>query len=379
MIPYGRQFLDDDDKAAVLAVLEGDFLTQGPLVPQFEQAVARYCGAGHAVAVNSATSALHLACLALGLSPGDRLWTSAISFVASANCGRYCGADVDFVDVEPHTGNLCLQALADKLRQAAQQNTLPKVLVVVHLAGQSVDMTALAALTSPYQIAIVEDASHAIGGQDGRHAVGACRYSDITVFSFHPVKPMTSGEGGMAVTNSLALATRIARLRSHGITRDPTELPDPVDGDWYYAMIELGFNYRMTDIHAALGLSQLGKLNHFMAQRQALASRYDTALPAPWRPLQINRPEHCAYHLYVIQWPGCSLADKAARFHRLREQGIGVNLHYIPIPNQPYYKALGQQPNHYPGAQQYYRESLTLPLFTTMSEQQQQQVLEALA
>ncbi|WKE66735.1 UDP-4-amino-4,6-dideoxy-N-acetyl-beta-L-altrosamine transaminase [Gallaecimonas kandeliae] len=378
MIPYGRQSISQDDLDAVIEVLQSDFLTQGPMVPRFEAALAEACGAGFAVASNSATSSLHLACLALDLGPGDRLWTSAVSFVASANCGRYCGADVDFVDINPLTGNLCLEALAQKLKTASQSGTLPKVLVVVHLAGQSLDMAAVVALTKPYGIKLVEDASHAIGAWDGSHKVGSCAHSNICVFSFHPVKPITSGEGGAALTNDPTLAERMALLRSHGITRDPMEMPAPPDGDWYYAMLELGFNYRMTDLHAALGLSQLKKLPDLMARRQRLAAQYDKALPAPWRPLRIARPEHCAYHLYVAQLPGISLGDKAALFHSLREKGIGVNLHYIPIPNQPYYQALGQRPGDYPGAQQYYRESLTLPLFADMTDEQLKAVLEAL-
>lgn len=378
MIPYGRQHIDNDDIQAVLEVLNSDFLTQGPLVPRFEQAIAQFCGANYAVAVNSATSALHLACLALELGPGDRLWTSAISFVASANCGRYCASEVDFVDVDPLTGNLCLTALSAKLGEAERQGTLPKVLVVVHLAGQSVDMAALAALTRPYGIRIIEDASHALGAYDGADKVGQCRHSDICVFSFHPVKPITSGEGGMAVTPNPVLAERISSLRSHGITRDVQKMPSAPDGDWYYAMTELGFNYRLTDIGAALGLSQLHKLPGFMAKRQALAANYDKALPAPWQPLAINAPAHCAYHLYVARYPGISLSQKAEKFSTLRAAGIGVNLHYIPIPNQPYYQNLGQNPAHYPGAQQYYREALTLPLFVDMTDVQQQQVLNAL-
>ncbi|WP_341501704.1 UDP-4-amino-4,6-dideoxy-N-acetyl-beta-L-altrosamine transaminase [Gallaecimonas sp. GXIMD4217] len=378
MIPYGRQCLDQDDIQAVVEVLSSDFLTQGPAVPEFERAVARYCGAAHAVACSSATSALHLACLALGLGQGDRLWTSAISFVASANCGRYCGAEVDFVDVDPRSGNISVQALADKLADAERDGTLPKVLVAVHLAGQSCDMAAIAELASRYGFRVIEDASHALGGRHAGQPIGNCRHSDITVFSFHPVKPITAGEGGMAVTQDETLAGRMALLRSHGISREPQQMTAEPDGPWAYAQVELGFNYRLSDLHAALGLSQLAKLDAFSERRRQLAARYDAALPAPWRPLAIAEPADCAYHLYVAQRPVADLTEKRRIYDGLCRAGVQSNVHYIPIPSQPYYQALGQDMNRYPGAWRYYLDSFTLPLFVTLGDQQQRQVLDAL-
>ncbi len=378
-IPYGRQSLSEQDVAAVCSVLRSDFLTQGPQVPAFEQAAARYCGAHHAVAVNSGTSALHIACLSLGLEPGDTLWTSPITFVASANCGLYCGARVDFVDIDPQTGNMSLSALKVKLQQAETENRRPKIVIPVHLGGQPCDMQAIRALSEQYRFKIIEDASHALGARYQHQPVGSCRYSDITVFSFHPVKIITTGEGGMALTHDAALAQKMARLRSHGITRDAAQMTRMPDGPWYYEQIELGWNYRMTDLQAALGLSQLPRLDEFVARRRQLAQRYDTALAG----LPLTRPwQHpdglSAWHLYVIRLKREALRVTHRQvFEALRAQGIGVNLHYIPIHTQPYYRRQGFAPGMFPEAEAYYQEAITLPLFPDLTEGQQDIVVEA--
>lgn len=380
MIPYGRQDITQTDIDAVVGVLQSDFLTQGPMVPRFEQSVAQHVGATHALAVNSATSALHIACLALGLGPGDRLWTTPITFVASANCALYCGADVDFVDIDPHTYNLCPQALALKLEQAEREGTLPKVVVPVHLCGQPCDMQAIHALSQRYGFKIIEDASHAIGGKYQGEFIGNSRYSDITVFSFHPVKIITTAEGGMALTNDEALANKMALLRSHGITRDPAQMTREADGPWYYQQIDLGFNYRMTELQAALGVTQMERLDQYVARRHQLARRYDdllTGLPvtAPWQ----HADSYSGLHLYVIRLQ----LDMIQRTHRqvfeaLRELGIGVNLHYIPVHTQPYYERMGFKPDDFPQSQTYYQEAISIPMFQTMTDEQQDEVIAAL-
>ena len=379
-IPYGRQDINEDDIAAVVAALQSDFLTQGPEVPRFEQAVARYCGAAHAVAVNSATSALHIACLALGLGPGDQLWTTPVTFVASANCARYCGADVDFVDIDPVTYNLSPAALGEKLATAERAGQLPKILVVVHLSGEPCDMQALGALCDEYGVKIIEDASHAIGGRYGAGNIGNCAHSAITVFSFHPVKIVTSAEGGMAMTNDAELAEAMGLLRSHGITRDPAKMHNAPHGGWYYEQIALGFNYRMTDIHAALGTSQMTRLDQFMRRRHELADRYDQLLAdfpivTPHR----NRDNYSGLHLYIIRVPArAGKPDRDTVFARLQQAGIGVNLHYIPVHLQPYYREHGQANKSYPHAEAYYREAITLPLYPGLSEADQDRVIGAL-
>lgn len=381
MIPYGRQEITQADIDTVVEVLRSDFLTQGPMVPRFEKAVADYCGAQHAVAVNSATSALHIACLALGLGPGDRLWTSPITFVASANCGLYCGAEVDFVDIDPHTYNLCPTALERKLVEAEQQGRLPKIVVPVHLCGQPCDMQAIHALSQRFGFRIIEDASHAIGGKYRGEPIGNGRYSDITIFSFHPVKIITTAEGGMALTNDEELAERMALLRSHGITRDPTQMTHAPDGPWYYQQIDLGFNYRMTELQAALGVSQMERLDDYVNRRHALARRYDEQLAdlpviLPWQ----QPDSYSGLHLYVIRLK----LDQIDRSHRgvfeaLREQGIGVNLHYIPVHTQPYYQRMGFKAGDFPEAERYYAEAISLPLYPTMTTAQQDQVITALS
>ncbi|MDH0700749.1 UDP-4-amino-4,6-dideoxy-N-acetyl-beta-L-altrosamine transaminase [Pseudomonas toyotomiensis] len=380
MIPYGRQDVTQADIDAVVEVLCSDFLTQGPQVPRFEQAVAQHVGAGHALAVNSATSALHMACLALGLGPGDWLWTSPITFVASANCALYCGAEVDFVDIDPRTYNLCPQALERKLEEAERNGRLPRVVVPVHLCGQPCDMQAIHGLAKRYGFRIIEDASHAIGGRYQGEFIGNCRYSDITVFSFHPVKIITTAEGGMALTNDTALADKMALLRSHGITRDPSLMTHEADGPWYYQQIDLGFNYRMTELQAALGLSQMQRLDQFVARRHELARRYDELLAdlpvvTPWQ----HPDSYSGLHLYVIR---LKLED-IRRTHRqvfesLRAQGVGVNLHYIPVHSQPYYQQMGFRSGDFPQAEYYYAEAISLPMYYGLSEAMQDAVVQAL-
>jgi UDP-4-amino-4,6-dideoxy-N-acetyl-beta-L-altrosamine transaminase len=376
-VPYGRQSISAADEQAVLGCLRSDFLTQGPAVPAFEQGLRQVSGAGHAVAFNSATSALHAACLALGLGPGDRLWTSPISFVASANCALYCGAEVDFVDIDPATGLISLPALEARLEQAEQQGTLPQVVVPVHLAGTSCPMAELAALARRYGFALLEDASHAVGGAYQGRPVGCGEYSAITVFSFHPVKIVTTGEGGAALTNDPALAARLERLRSHGIEREAFELESP--GPWYYEQQELGFNYRLTDLQAALGLSQLQRLAAFVDRRRALMERYRAAVAA-WPVAFLEEPADCrsAYHLAVLRLASATPVQHRALFEALRARRIGVQLHYWPIHLQPHYRRLGFQPGAFPEAEAYATSCFSLPLFPALTDAEQDRVLQAL-
>lgn len=375
MIPYGRQDITRHDLDAVLDVLQSDFLTQGPAVPRFEAAVAARVGAQYAVAVNSATSALHVACLALGLGPGRRLWTTPNTFVASANCARYCGADVDFVDIESDTWNMSVPALADRLVRARADGTLPAIVVPVHFAGQPHDQRGLAALAKEYGFRIIEDASHAIGASVDGEPVGSGRWSDVTIFSFHPVKIITTAEGGMAVTNDADLAARMAMLRSHGITRDPALMRAASPGPWYYEQQILGFNYRLTDVQACLGESQLARLDAYVERRNTLASRYDRLLAdLPVRRPMVRPGRVSAFHLYVVR-----VANRDAVFTRMRAAGIGVNVHYAPVHLQPYYRDLGFGPGLCPEAETYGSEALTLPLYPTLTEAEQDQVVSALA
>lgn len=380
MIPYGKQDISQQDIDSVIDVLNSDFLTQGPQVPAFEQALIDYSGASYALAVNSATSALHIACLALGLGEEDLLWTSPITFVASANCGLYCGAQVDFVDIDPDTYNMCPKRLEEKLIKAKAEGKLPKVVVPVHLCGQACDMAAIAKLAKEYNFKVIEDASHAIGGKYQGLPIGNCEYSDITVFSFHPVKIVTTAEGGAALTNQKVIADKMALLRSHGITRDLDKMEGKSHGSWYYQQIDLGFNYRMTELQAALGVSQMKRLDDFIKARHNLADRYNkllASLPLVL-PYQLENT-YSGLHLYVIrlQLDKISLTHKEV-FDRLRDEGIGVNLHYIPVHTQPYYEKMGFRLGDFPQAEQYYREAISLPLFHSMTHTQQDKVVSSL-
>ena len=379
-IPYGRQDITQADIDAVVAVLQSDFLTQGLKVPAFEQAVAGYCGTTHALAVNSATSALHIACLALDLGPGDWLWTTPNTFVASANCGLYCGAHIDFVDIDPRTYNLCPKALEQKLIAAEKSGCLPKVVVPVHLCGQPCDMQAIHTLSIRFGFKIIEDASHAIGGKYKGEPIGNCRFSDITVFSFHPVKIITTAEGGMALTNDDKLAERLGLLRSHGITRDPALMTKAMDGPWYYQQVALGYNYRMTDLQAALGVSQMTRLDHYVARRHEIARRYhellkDLPITTPWQ----HPDGYSGLHLYVIRLQ----LDKINKTHlqvfeALRAKEILVNLHYMPVHTHPFYQQMGFKLGQFPEAERYYAEAISIPMYPSMTESQQEQVVNCL-
>jgi UDP-4-amino-4,6-dideoxy-N-acetyl-beta-L-altrosamine transaminase len=381
MIPYGKQEITQHDIDAVVKVLKSDFLTQGPQVPLFEEAVKREVNAEYAIAVNSATSALHIACLALGVVKGDVVWTTPISFVASANCALYCGADIDFIDIDSQTYNLSPEKLEKKLLHAKQRNlALPKVVIPVHLSGQPCEMDKIHALSVEYGFAIIEDASHAIGGKYKDTPIGNCKFSDITIFSFHPVKIVTTAEGGVATTNSKELATKLELLRSHGITRNELLMKNESHGGWYYEQIALGFNYRMTEMQAALGVSQIARLHEFVATRNQLALRYDELLKdLPLvTPFQIEG-SYSGRHLYIIRLKldEISLNQKEV-FAQLRENGIGVNLHYIPVHTQPYYQNLGFQLGQFQESERYYQEAISIPLYHTMSNSQQDTVIAAL-
>jgi UDP-4-amino-4,6-dideoxy-N-acetyl-beta-L-altrosamine transaminase len=380
MIPYGRQDITQADIDAVVSVLNSEFLTQGPAVPAFEGCVKDHSGAKHALAMSNATAALHVACLALDLGPGDYLWTTPNTFVASANCAVYCGAQVDFVDIDSRTYNLCPQKLEAKLLQAKRINKLPKVLVPVHLAGQSCDMAAIHALAQKYGFKIIEDASHAIGGRYKGSPIGSCRYSDITVFSFHPVKIITTGEGGMALTNSDSLAAKMSLLRSHGITRDPALMSRPMDGPWYYQQVTLGFNYRMTDMQAALGASQMVRLDSYVKRRHEIAQRYNDLLVGAPLILPWQHPDsYSSYHLYVVRLQ----IDRIASSHRqvfefLRAKDIMINLHYIPVHTQPFYLDMGFKSGDFIEAESYYSDAISLPMHVNLTDAEQDYVVSAL-
>jgi len=381
MIRYGRQDISQADIDAVVEVLRSDWLTQGPMVPRFEEAVANYCGAKHAVAVNSATSALHIACLALDLGPGDWLWTSPNTFVASANCALYCGAKVDFVDIDPRTYNMSVERLKEKLEKADKQGRLPKIVIPVHFAGQPCDMPAIHALSQQYGFKVIEDASHALGASYNGVKIGSCSNSNITVFSFHPVKMITTGEGGMAMTNDAALANRMRRLRTHGITGDKELMhPRPDNEIWNYQQIELGFNYRMTDIQAALGVSQMTRLDEFVLRRREIALRYDAAfadLPiiTPWQ----EEESYSSYHLYPIRIREIGLEKKQQKmFATMMENGVGPNLHYIPVHRQPYYEKLNFKAGDFPEAEKFHREVMSIPIHSSLSIKDQDSVISVL-
>ena len=380
MIPYGKQSISQDDINSVISVLQSDFLTQGPQVPLFEKVVANYCGVDYGIAVNSATSALHIACLSLGLGKGDLLWTSPNSFVASANCGLYCGAKVDFVDINLQTYNLSVEELEKKLIRAKQEDKLPKILIPVHFAGQSCDMKKIYSLSQEYGFKIIEDASHAIGGKYLDKPIGGCQYSDITVFSFHPVKIITTAEGGLATTNDEKLAERMQLFRSHGVTRDAKLITNVSEGDWYYQQVDLGFNYRMTELQAALGVSQMQRLDEFTTKRHILQERYDSLLSGLpiIKPYQ-DKDSYSALHLYPIQID----VDKSGRsrkqiFNKFVENGVNVNVHYIPIHMQPYYQQFGFKEGDFPNSEAYYACTISIPLFYGMTDSQQDRVVSIL-
>lgn len=380
MIPYGKQDVSEEDIKAVIDVLRSDFLTQGPIVPAFESAVTSYCGVKFGYAVNSATSALHIACLALEVGPGDIVWTSPITFVASANCALYCGATVDFVDIDAATYNMSVSVLEEKLEKAEKEGRLPKVVIPVHLAGQSCQMSEIYELSKKYGFKIIEDASHAIGGRYLNEPVGNCRFSDICVFSFHPVKIITTGEGGMALTNNPDLAIALNRYRSHGIVRQPSEMTKVPDGPWYYQQIDLGYNYRMTDIQAALGLSQMSRLDEFVSSRHVLANRYNELLKEDWIELPWQHPDtYSGLHLYIIRLKKNKQGITHRQlFEKLRTSGILVNLHYIPVYTHPYYEEIGYDRNEFPQAESYYSEAISIPMFATLTPSEQQFVVDTI-
>ena len=380
MIYYGKQSINEEDIRAVENVLHSDFLTQGPAIERFEQHVADYCGVKYAVAVCNATAALHIACLSAGLGEKDCLWTSPITFVASANCGRYCGADVDFVDIDGKTYNMSVIALEEKLRCARKANKLPKVVIPVHLAGQSCDMARIKELSEEYGFTVIEDASHAVGADYLETKVGSCTFSDMTVFSFHPVKIVTTGEGGMVLTNDRELYEKLMIYRSHGITRDPARMTHASDGAWYYQQIELGCNYRMTDIQAALGNSQMTRLDAFVARRRKLAARYDILLQElPLATPYVMEGAAPSWHIYVVRMvPDQVGKTKQQIFEEMKELGIVLNLHYIPVHCQPYYEKLGFRQGDFPASEKYYEEAFTLPLYYDLTNDEQDQVVEAL-
>lgn len=382
MIPYGKQDISQQDIDAVVNVLKSDFLTQGPMVPAFEESITKYTGADYALAVNSATSALHVACLALEVGAGDVVWTSPITFVASANCALYCGAEIDFVDIDPSTFNMCPKLLETKLQKAKSEGKkLPKVVIPVHMCGQPCDMAQIRKLADEYGFKLIEDASHAIGGSCEGHKIGSCEYSDVTVFSFHPVKIITTAEGGVAVTNDKSVASKMALYRSHGIARDPSLMIKASDGPWYYEQLCLGFNYRMTELQAALGLSQMQRLDDFVSVRHQVAVRYDELLDklplvTPYR----DSRHYSAFHLYVIRLRLDFIKSTHLEiFCGLKEKGIGVNLHYIPVHLHPYYLALGFQEGDFPIAESYYKTAISIPLYFGLTHEEQDLVVNTLS
>jgi UDP-4-amino-4,6-dideoxy-N-acetyl-beta-L-altrosamine transaminase len=385
-IPYGRQDINDEDISAVIDVLKSDFLTQGPVVPKFENAITEYCQVKYGIAVNSATSALHIACLALDVGQGDLVWTSATTFVASSNCALYCGAEVDFIDINPRTFNIDIQIFEEKLQQALESDQLPKVVIVVHMCGQPCDMKEIHSLSKKYNFKIIEDASHAIGSRYEEFKTGCCHYSDITIFSFHPVKIITTAEGGMAVTNNRELAQKMRLLRSHGITRDESEMVNEPTGDWYYEQIMLGYNYRMTELQAALGLSQLDRIDRFIIERNELAKRYNLILKdLPLDLPVINDNCYSSFHLYVVRLQlGKISASHGEVFNELRKAGVGVNLHYMPIYLQPYYQKLDFSDGRFKEGYCEHAElhsdlALSIPLYPALTIDEQNTVAEVLS
>lgn len=376
MIPYGKHLVDEDDIDAVVEVLRNQFLTQGQVVPQFEKALCDYTGAKHCVAVNSATSGLHVACLAAGVGQGDLVWTVPNSFVASANCALYCGAQVDFVDINPSTRNIDLDALDNKLQAAAEQNRLPKVLIVVHFSGLSCDMQRIQALTQAYSVILIEDAAHGLGGSHRGAKIGSCVHSDMAVLSFHPVKSITSAEGGAVLTNQSQLLQKMQLFAKHGVTKDAALYLGESHGPWYYQQLELGYNYRLSDMQAALGLSQLTKLDSFIQRRAEIAKVYDQALAHLPLKLPLVEPEsQSAWHLYMVE---LTQHNRQSIYQQLHAKGVAVNVHYIPIHLQPYYQRLGFKEGDFPQSEHFYQNALTLPLFPSLSEKEQATVIQAL-
>tara|TARA_B100002019_G_scaffold267364_1_gene258391 strand:+ start:9727 stop:10878 length:1152 start_codon:yes stop_codon:yes gene_type:complete len=376
MIPYGKQSISKDDVDAVIDVLKSDFLTQGPAIEIFEDKVKDYCKSRYASSFNSATSALHAACMAIGVGKGDYVWTSAITFVASSNCALYCGANIDFIDIDSNSSNICIDKLEEKLKKSQQENTLPKAIIPVHLTGQSCDMKKIKELSDKYGFSIIEDASHAIGGKYLGDSIGSCKYSDVTIFSFHPVKIITTAEGGIATTNDKNLFNKLNLFRSHGITRDKNFLLSKNEGPWYYEQLELGYNYRMTDLQAALGSSQMNQLESFVTKRHELASRYDSLL----KDVNVKTPIQCSYnyssyHLYVIR---VNSSCHRSIFENFRKKNILVNLHYIPVYHHPYYQKLGFKNGYCPEAEQYYSEAISIPIYPDLKKEEQQLIVDIL-
>jgi UDP-4-amino-4,6-dideoxy-N-acetyl-beta-L-altrosamine transaminase len=376
MIPYGKHLVNEDDVDAVVEVLRNQFLTQGTVVPKFEQALCEYTGANHCVAVNSATSGLHVACLAAGVAVGDSVWTVPNSFVASANCALYCGATIDFVDIDPFTRNIDISALETKLQHAATQNRLPKALIVVHFSGLSCEMQTIQKLTQLYSIVLIEDAAHGLGGSYQQSKIGSCVYSDMSVLSFHPVKSITSAEGGAVLTNQSQLYQKLQLFAKHGVTKDPSQYQGESHGPWYYQQLELGYNYRLSDLHAALGLSQLSKLDVFIQKRSRLAKVYDNALADLPLKLPVEEPQFkSAWHLYMVE---LIQHDRQHVYQQLHDKGVGVNVHYIPIHLQPYYQQLGFKQGDFPVSEHFYQNALTLPLFPSLTDIEQAKVIAVL-
>ena len=381
MIPYSRQNISEEDITAITDVLKSDYLTQGPKTPEFEKIVSEYCGVKYGCAVNSATSGLHIACLALGVGKGDIVWTSPISFVASSNCALYCGATVDFVDIDSLSNNMSVISLEEKLILAKKKGNLPKVVIPVHLSGKSCDMERIHDLGREYDFKIIEDASHAIGASYKNQKVGSCSYSDITVFSFHPVKIITTCEGGMCMTNDGDLYNLLLRYRSHGITRHSEEMKNKPDGLWYYEQLNLGYNYRLNDLQSVLGISQMQKLDSFVKERNIIATSYNGLFSRSQIDLpKIKSENYSSWHLYIIRINSNNNGlNRNFVFEKLRNNGVYVNVHYIPIYRHPYYQKMNFKLKDYPEAEKYYKEAISIPIFPGMTSEQQEKIISIIS